>query len=119
MIRDADRTEAPSVVSAGRPPWWLLVTAVLAGGLVTADLFTGGRTERLDLRVSAVVSDWNLVDSAAFPLVWAVNQVGGRATILVVLAGLVGCLAWRRRTWLPLIRVLLALALLTATVYAI
>ena len=119
VIRDADRAQAAPVVSVGRPPWWLLLAAVLVGGLVTADLFTWGRLERLDLQVSAVVSDWALVDSAAYPLVWAVTQVGGRATILAVLAGLVGYLLWRRRAWLPLVRVLLALALLTATVYAI
>ena len=73
----------------------------------------------MDLRVSEVVSDWDLQDSAAYPLVWVVTQLGGRATILVVLAGLVGYLAWRRRTLLPLVRVLVALALLTAVVYAI
>ena len=119
MIRDADQVPAPPAVPVGRPPWWLLVTAVLVGGLVTADLFTSGRLERLDLRVSAVVSEWALVDSAAYPLVWAVTQTGGRATILAVLAGLVGYLAWRRGAWLPLVRVLIALALLTVTVYAI
>jgi membrane-associated phospholipid phosphatase len=119
VIRDADRTGTAPVVSAGRPPWWLLLTALVAGAVVSVDLFTWGRLERLDLRVSAVVSDWGLEDSAAYPAVWAVTQIGGRATILGVLACLVGYLAWRRRTWLPLIRVLAALALLTATVYAI
>ena len=91
-----------------------LVTAVL----VTVDLLNHGPLERLDLRVSEVVSDWDLPDSPAYPAVWAVTQVGGRGTILVVLAVLVGWLAWRRRTLLPLIRVLMALALLTVTVYA-
>jgi membrane-associated phospholipid phosphatase len=119
VIRDAGRTEAAPVVSAGRPPWWAIAVAVAVGALVTADLLVGGCLERLDLRVSAVVDDWALEDSAAYPAVWVVTQVGGRATILVVLAGLVGYLAWRRRTWLPLLRILLALALLTATVYAI
>ena len=41
---------------------------------------------------------------------WLVTQLGGRGTILAVLAVLVGYLAWRRRTWLPLVRVLVALA---------
>jgi membrane-associated phospholipid phosphatase len=119
VIRDADRAGAAPAVSAGRPPWWLLAAALLLGGLVTADLFTRGRLERVDLQVSRVVDDWALQDSAAYPVVWVVTQVGGRATILAVLAVLVGYLVWRRRTWLPLARVLLALALLTATVYAI
>ena len=37
------------------------------------------------------------------------TQLGGRVTILGVLAMLVGYLAWSRRTWVPLVRVLLAL----------
>jgi membrane-associated phospholipid phosphatase len=119
VMRDAGRLEPVRSVSAGRPPWWLLVSALVVGVLVTVDLFTRGRLERMDLRVSEIVSDWGLENSAAYPLVWAVTQVGGRVTILVVLAGLVGYLGWRRRTWLPLIRVLVALALLTVAIYAI
>jgi membrane-associated phospholipid phosphatase len=119
VMRYADRTERAPVVSVGRPPWWLLVAAFLVGGLVTADLFTRGWLERMDLRVSEIVSDWGLQKSAAYPIVWAVTQVGGRVTILVVLAGLAGYLGWRRRTWLPLVRVTVAVALLTITVYAI
>ena len=73
----------------------------------------------MDLRVSDVISGWELRDSAAFPFIWVVTQVGGRVAILVVLAVLVGYLAWRRHTWLPLVRVLIALGLLTVVVYAI
>jgi membrane-associated phospholipid phosphatase len=108
----------PAVVSVGRPSWWLLVPAVLVAGLVTADLLSHGILERLDLRVSEAVSDWGLSDSAAYPAVWLVTQLGGRGAILIVLAGLVGWLAWRRRTWVPLRRVLLALVVLTVAVYA-
>ncbi|HEY7812296.1 MAG TPA: phosphatase PAP2 family protein, partial [Nakamurella sp.] len=54
-----------------------------------------------------------------YPVVWTLTQVGGRVTILVVLSGLVGYLAWSRRTWLPAARVLLGLGLLTLAVYAI
>jgi len=119
VLRDAGQAERVRAVSTGRPPWWLMVTALLVAVLVTADLFTRGRLERMDLRVSEIVSDWGLDKSPTYPLVWAVTQVGGRVTILAVLAVLVGYLAWRRRTWLPLIRVLLALGLLTLAVYAI
>ena len=73
----------------------------------------------MDLWVSEIVSDWDLENSVAYPVVWLVTQLGGRVTILVVLAVLVGHLAWRRRTWLPLVRVLVALALLTLAVYAV
>jgi membrane-associated phospholipid phosphatase len=118
-VRDADVAETSRVVSIGRPPWWLLVVALVAGSLVTADLLTSGRLERVDLRISEVVGGWDLADSPAYPLVWVLTQLGGRAAILVVLAGLVGYLAWRRGSWLPLLRVLVALALLTAVVYVI
>jgi membrane-associated phospholipid phosphatase len=119
VLRDAGRAGRAHAVSTGRPPLWLLISALLVGVLVTADLFTRGWLERMDLRVSEIVSDWGLERSAAYPVVWAVTQIGGRVTILTVLAVLVGFLAWRRRTVLPLIRVLLALGLLTLAVYAI
>jgi membrane-associated phospholipid phosphatase len=111
--------ERSRVVSAGRPPWWLLGAALVVGALVTADLLTGGRLEPVDLRIAGVVDGWDLVDSPAYPLVWALTQLGGRVAILVVLAGLVGYLAWRKGTWVPIVRVLVALALLTAVVYGL
>jgi membrane-associated phospholipid phosphatase len=109
---------ADAPVSVGRPPWWVLVASLAVTGVVTADLLARGRLERLDLRVSEVVSSWDLKDSpATYWPVWCVTQFGGRGFILIVLAGLVGFLTWRRRTLLPLVRVLVALALLTAVVY--
>jgi membrane-associated phospholipid phosphatase len=119
VVSDADVPVRERAVTAGRPAWWALVLALLIGGLVTLDLFTRGSLERMDLWISEVVSDWDLQNSMAYPAVWLVTQVGGRVTILVVLAGLVGYLGWRRHAWLPLVRVLVALALLTACVYAI
>jgi membrane-associated phospholipid phosphatase len=118
-VRDAGPDERTRVVSVGRPPWWAMVVSAVVGALVTADLLSRGFLERLDLRVSEIVSSWGLSHSAAYPLVWLVTQLGGRVTISVVLAVLVAYLGWRRRTWLPLARVLLALALLTLAVYAV
>jgi membrane-associated phospholipid phosphatase len=119
VVRAAGLPTEARVVSSGRPTWWTLLAALVVGGLVTADLLTRGALERMDLWVSEIVSDWDLEGSVAYPVVWLVTQLGGRVTILVVLAVLVGHLAWRRRTWLPLVRVLVALALLTLAVYAI
>jgi membrane-associated phospholipid phosphatase len=118
-VRDAGPRGSTSGAPVGRPSWWAMIVALVVGGLVTLDLLTYGATERLDVRVSDVVDGWGLADSAAYPLVWVVTQIGGRGTILVVLAGLVGYLAWTRRTVLPLVRVLVALVLLTGTVYAV
>lgn len=119
MVHDAGLRGSTSGAPVGRPSWWLMLAALVVGGLVTADLLASGTSESLDIRVSEIVSDWGLADSAVYPLVWLVTQLGGRVTILVVLAGLVGYLAWRRRTVLPALRVLVALALLTGVVYAL
>ncbi len=119
VIRAADVPQDARVVASGRPSWWLLLLALAVGSVVTVDLLTRGALERMDLWVSEIVSDWDLADSAAYPFVWLVTQLGGRGTILAVLAVLVGYLAWRRRTVLPLVRVLVALALLTIAVYAL
>jgi membrane-associated phospholipid phosphatase len=119
VIRDAGLPETSPVASAGRPVWWTMALALVVAGLVSADLLTSGVVERMDLRVAETVGGWDLKNSDAYPLVWAVTQVGGRVTILVVLAVLVGYLGWRRRTWLPLVRVLIALTLLTVVVYGI
>ncbi|MCZ2849006.1 phosphatase PAP2 family protein [Modestobacter sp. VKM Ac-2978] len=113
----ADRPVAP-VVGVGRPPWWLLVLAALVTVAVTVNLLSRGWLERMDLRVSEVTSVWALRDSWAYWPIWVVTQIGGRVTILVVLAGLVGWLAVRQRTLVPLVRVVVALALLTTVVYA-
>lgn len=114
-VRDAGTHER--VVSTGRPPWWLVLLSLLVTVVVTADLLSRGALERMDLRVSAVVSTWGLRDSSAYPLVWLFTQLGGRVFILAVLAVVVGYIAYQRRTLLPLIRVLVGLALLTALVY--
>lgn len=119
VVRHAGAPERTRVVSIGRPPWWLMLAALAVSVLITVDLLTGGVLERLDLRISRAIGGWGLRDSAAYPVVWAVTQLGGRATILGVLAILVGYLAWSRRTWVPLLRVLLALGTLTLGVYAL
>ncbi len=117
-MRDAGPRGSTSGTPVGRPSWWLMLGALVVGGVLTADLLASGASERFDVRVSEVVRGWGLADSAVYPLVWLVTQLGGRVTILVVLTGLVGYLAWSRRTVLPALRVLLALVLLTGVVYA-
>jgi membrane-associated phospholipid phosphatase len=114
-----EHATASGRVTAGRPQWWLLLGALVVAVAVTADLLTRGYLERVDLQVSEVVSGWDLRDSPAYRPVWVVTQIGGRGTILAVLAVLVGWLCVRQRTLLPLVRVLAALVLLTVVVYAV
>jgi membrane-associated phospholipid phosphatase len=105
-------------IGVGRPTWWWLAVAALVTIGITADLLDRGWLERMDLRVSVVTSVWDLRHSWAYWPIWVVTQIGGRVTILIVLAGLVGWLAVRQRTLVPLVRVVVALVLLTAVVYA-
>ncbi|MQA32595.1 PAP2 superfamily protein [Modestobacter roseus] len=111
-------SRARPVVGVGRPPWWLVLASVLLAAGVTVDLLVGGRLERLDVAISEQIGAWGLRDSAAYWPVWVFTQAGGRVTILLVLTALVAWLFWRHRTVAPLVRVLLALVLLTAVVYA-
>ncbi len=123
-IRRPSADEAPAP-STGRPGRWTVLAALLLTVVVTVDLLSRGRLERMDLRVSEIVSDWGLRsqpgggvgDEVVYRSVWLFTLVGGRGVILVVLAALVGWLAWRRRTLVPVARVLLALLLLTVVVY--
>jgi membrane-associated phospholipid phosphatase len=117
VLRGRPGTEHPPVVSIGRPSRWAVLVAVVVGTVLTVDLLARGLTERVDHRVSDVVADWGLRDSAAYQPLWVVTQIGGRATMLLVLAGLIGWLAWRHRTVLPLVRIVLALVLLSVVVY--
>jgi membrane-associated phospholipid phosphatase len=116
-VRDAGTPAHERVVSTGRPPWWLVLLSLLLTVGVTANLLSRGALERMDLRVSGVVSTWGLRESSAYPVVWLFTQLGGRVFILAVLAVVVGHVAYRWRTLLPLVRVLVGLALLTALVY--
>jgi membrane-associated phospholipid phosphatase len=85
----------------------------------TVDLLVGSALQRLDLRISAVVGAWHLRSGWSYPPLWLVSQLGGRVALLGVLAALSGYLAWRSRTLLPASRVVVALVLLTAAVYAV
>lgn len=109
---------APPVVSVGRPSWWLMALAAVVAVAVSVDLLDGAWLLHLDLRVSRLVDGWDLRHGHGYWAVWLFTQLGGRGFILAVLAVLTGWLAWRRRTLLPAVRVLAALALLTAVIYA-
>jgi membrane-associated phospholipid phosphatase len=95
-----------------------MVLSAVVTVAVSWNLLAGGALGRLDARVSSLVAEWDLRDGHGYPVVWLFTQFGGRVFILIVLAVLVGWLAWRRRTVRPLLRVLVALGLLTGVIYA-
>lgn len=107
------------MVSEGRPPWWAMAVALVVGVLLTVDLLAGSLTRRVDGWVSDTVGGWGLRDTDAYGPLYVVTQIGGRGTMLLFLVVLVGWLGWRHRTLRPLVRVLVALALLTVAVYAL
>ncbi len=115
-------TPAPEhtpVVTIGRPSWWALAVALVVGVVLTVDLLAGGLTQHVDGWISDTVGGWGLRDTDAYgPLYW-VTQIGGRGTMLLVLVGLVGWLGGRHRTIRPLLRVVVALVLLTVAVYSL
>jgi membrane-associated phospholipid phosphatase len=87
---------------------------------LTVDLVLGGPMSRFDDFVSDRVGAWEVRENRiGYAVSWVITQIGGqRVLILVVMSGLVGYLCWTRRTLQPLVRTLLALVLLTVTVYA-
>ena len=101
-----DRRRPAAVVAVAWPP---LVT-------VAGHRRRAGRrlAERMDLRVSEVVSDWALRDSGATGRS-GLPRPAAVGSCVIVLAGLVGYLAVRRRALLPLARVAVALALLASS----
>jgi membrane-associated phospholipid phosphatase len=117
-VEQAAAPEAGDPSATGRAPWWLAGLALLAAVALSADLLSGGALAHWDRVLSDLTGSWDLRQSAGYRLVWLVTQLGGRAFLLAVLAPLVGWLLVRRRTVLPLVRVLVALALLSLVVYA-
>lgn len=100
-------------------PLLVLASFALALGL-TLDLILDGPLSRFDEFVADQVGAWEVGDNqVAYAVCWAISQIGGqRALILLVMAVLVGYVCWTRRTLQPLLRTLVALVLLTVTVYA-
>ena len=90
VIRDAGAPGRSRVVSVGRPPWWVMASrwSWLAGSSPTCWPAAGSSGSTCGSPRSSAAG--GCVDSARLPVVWVVTQLGGRVTILVVLAALVG-----------------------------
>jgi PAP2 superfamily. len=83
------------------------------------DVLHGGWWVAVDQHTSALVREMGL-RKTFWPKVgvYAFTQLGARGTILVLFSPFVAILAWRRQTWQPILRFVVALLLLTAAVYA-
>ena len=96
------------VVAAAGLLGWLTLDVILRGPWLRADLAVAGWVDGVDLRGSPVPN----------ALLWLLSQTGGRGPILVVIGLLTLYIVHERRVWQPLLRVAVALALLTSVVYA-
>lgn len=98
----------------------LVLASFALAMLLTVDLILDGPLSGFDEFVADRVGAWKVGDNQfAYAVCWTITQIGGqRALILLVMAVLVGYLCWTRRTLQPLLRTLVALILLTVTVYA-
>lgn len=107
-----DRVWTPPLLAVGTSVAllvWLTVDVVLGGPWHRADLALADWVDTVDLRHMTVPN----------AVLWALSQTGGRGTILLVVGALTLYVMRRRRVWLPLLRLVVTLVLLTAVVYAL
>jgi membrane-associated phospholipid phosphatase len=96
-----------------------VIAALLVAAWITIDVLHFGPWTRLDADASGVIAGWHLHD-VPYPrdVVYPLTLFGKRASILVVIGGLVLSIAYVRRTWQPLLRFVVALGLLAVVIYA-
>jgi len=92
---------------------------------VTADVLRGGAWTDIDHAVSDLLrgtgiraADWPQPLFWVKLAVYAVTQLGALLPVSAVLVPFIGWLAWRRRSWRPVFRLAVAVALLGVAVYA-
>lgn len=97
----------------------LVALSVVVVVWLSLDVLHGGWWVRLDENTSALMRRIG-IRQTFWPKVgvYAFTQLGARGTILVLFTPFVAVLAWRRRTWQPVLRFGAALVLLTVTIYA-
>ncbi|MCW2604321.1 MAG: Phosphoesterase PA-phosphatase [Pseudonocardiales bacterium] len=98
-----------------------MLASIAVGLAVTADVLAGGLLTRLDHQISHLTrDDWGL-RFRAWPRrgLRVLTVFGQRGPVLIVAVPFVAWLAWRIRRVEPLLRLLAALVVLTASVYAI
>lgn len=96
-----------------------MAVCLLLVAWISADVLLRGPWTRLDASISSQLAGSGL-RNRPWPgdVLYALTLFGGRAEVLIVVGGFASLLAWRRRTWEPLSRLVAALILLTLTVYA-
>lgn len=107
-----------------RPGGWVVAVALVAIPWLTLDVLLDGPLRHLDHEVSRLVLGTGLRDAdwpaPLFPVklaVYATTKLGARTPMLLLTVPAVGVLAWRQRTWRPVLLLAMLLALLAGSVY--
>jgi membrane-associated phospholipid phosphatase len=128
---------ARSVAGVGRPPAgdrpglpsrapgrWTVLAALVVGAWVTVDVLLDGPLRQLDHQVSRLVLATGVRDAEwPAPLfmlklaVYATTKLGARNPMLLLTVPAVGLLAWRTRSWRPVLLLAVLLALLGSSVW--
>lgn len=118
-----DRVSTPPAQrrpGATAPPGPFIVALCVAlVGWTTWDVLHDAWWVSVDKQLSEWVRDIGIRETF-WPKVgvYAFTQFGARGTIVAIFAPFVAVVAWRRRTWQPVLRFVTALALLTVVIYA-
>lgn len=99
--------------------WPGVAIAAIVAAWITIDVVQRGPWTRLDAHASHTIRGWQLF-LVPYPrdVVYPLTMFGQRVTILVTVGGFCLVLAFVRRTWQPIFRFAVALALLTVVIYA-
>lgn len=107
------------LLDGARPPWWLALAGALLALGVLLDVLNDGLLVALDHSISRTMLDWGLRDGWTYKAVYPLTWFGQRAPVLVVSTALAAWLSYRARSIEPLIRLAVALVLLSAAVYTV
>lgn len=106
------------MLDGARPPWWAALAGAIVAVAVLVEVLNGGPLVSLDHAVSRTMDDWGLRRGWAYNAIYPLTWLGQRGPVLVVSAALTSWLSYRARSPRPLIRLAVALLMLTAVVYA-
>jgi membrane-associated phospholipid phosphatase len=100
-----------------RPAWWGAALAVVVLVAVLADVLNHGVLTHIDHSVSARMRDWDLRDGGSYHVIYPLTWFGQRGPVLIVGLPVAAALAWCTRSLELIVRLIVALILLTVVVY--
>jgi hypothetical protein len=109
----------PDRAPPAAPPWWLVLVALALSVAITLDVHFQGPLAHLDRRIADRMAEWDLRhDAVPRALLTLLLYFGQRGVVLTLAVALAAWLAWRHRTLEPAVRLVVALVLIAAVIYA-